>query len=362
MQLICPSCGSRYRIDASSWPAETGADGAVVLRPRKVRCKVCRDVWHAVPEEEALELDDPLPPEEGPRPAAWASIGGWPEPRAVEPSLHVPPPVFMSPTVLTPQPPPPFVAAPPPEPRAGLRVPPSLLQPPADPPFTFQRPPGTGPRPANGLRLPGPGAFDDGEDDELGAARSGHAPDEADDRPLPPTEPWHEDEEEEEPRRRWPWVAGAALLTLAVIGALVVTGQVKPEAYGLPPYDPAALSLPEWARPAGVQLPALAVPRTPPPPLAISADATKRRLAGDRRVWEIRGRISNPTKRRLAVPPVELLLLDGAGEVVGRWTVRPDRDALKPGETTAFETSAIDPPDSAERLRVQLKPAGFGQV
>ncbi len=354
MQLTCPSCGSRYRIDASTWPTEPGPEGGVVLRPRKARCKVCRDVWQALPEEEALELDNPLPPEEGPRPAAWASVSGWPEPRAVEPALHMPPPVFASPMVLTPQPLPPLVQS---------AIPASVLQAPADPPFTFQRPPGMGadrpsPMQSNGRgRLPGPGSFGDDE-----------PADDDDDRPLPPTEPWHEDEEAEDPApRRWPWIAAGLLILVLAAAVLLATGRVRPETFGLPAVNLTVVELPDWADPAQiglppVTLPQVAVPRTAPPPLAIKADAVKRRLAGNRTVWEVRGTVTNPTRSRHAVPPVELLLIDGANQVVGRWTVRPELERLAPGGVTRFETSAIDPPREAVRVRLQLKPGDLGRL
>ena len=84
MQLTCPTCGARYRIDASNWPTEPGAEpgpgGEPVFRARRARCKVCRSVWNALPEEELLELDDPLPPEEEPRQAPrpkWSKSCKW---------------------------------------------------------------------------------------------------------------------------------------------------------------------------------------------------------------------------------------------------------------------------------------------
>lgn len=64
MQLSCPNCGVRYAVSGENWPREEDADGALLLRPRKVRCKVCQEVWAAVPQEDEppLALEDPLPP------------------------------------------------------------------------------------------------------------------------------------------------------------------------------------------------------------------------------------------------------------------------------------------------------------
>ena len=372
MQLTCPSCGSRYRIDASSWPTEPGPDGEPALRARKVRCKLCRDVWHAIPEEEALELDDPLPPEEGPRPAAWASIGGWPEPRPVEPTLNRPPPVFAAPMVLTPVPPPPIVQQ--------SAYPPIPV--PADPPLHFERPPGLAPSPASAAgaergggraRIPGPMAQNAPQDQPQSApAPRWHEPareSDVHDEPADESDDWSEADayaEADRPRRWWL----RALLLLLALGmiwsALVLSGRVRPETYGLPPFNPAALpaniQLPAWADPARIGLPSISVPQTPLPPLTLGVDAQKRRLAGNRLVWEVRGTITNPTDRRHAVPPIELLLLDKGNAVVGRWTVRPDLEHLAPGGVARFETSAIDPPEQAVRLRVQMKPQGLGRV
>ncbi len=374
MQLTCPSCGSRYRIDASSWPTEPGPDGEPILRARKVRCKVCRGVWMAVPEEEALELDDPMPPEEGPRPATWASISGWPEPRPVEPTLTIPPPVFAAPMVLTPVPPPPMVpqSAFPPVPVPPIPVP-------ADPPLHFERPPGLAPSPAaasaagdragSRARLPGPRAMapepEDEDEDEVGAgaqAESAHGEPES---PRSTADGWSEtdySDEDDRPRRWWLWALGLLIVLAITWAALVLTGRVRPQDYGLPPYNPAAVQLPGWADPSRIGLPSITVPQAPLPPLTLGVEAEKRRLAGNRLVWEVRGTVTNPTDRRHAVPPVELLLLDRENRIVGRWTVRPDLDSLAPGSVARFETSAIDPPEDAVRLRVQMKPQGLGRV
>jgi hypothetical protein len=260
-----------------------------------VRCKLCRTVWAATPEEEVLELDDPLPPDLPPQ---------------AEPAL--PPPV--------------------PAPSA-----PSALQ--------------RGP-------LPGPRAF----------AAEPQAP--PADSPVAPEREAPSDwaEEDEAPRRRrWPWLLLALLLAAATLwAALVLGGRVRPEDYGLPPFDPAriglsGLSLPAVAVPP-VSLPAVQLPRAPLPPLGIEAEAVRRALPGGRQLWEIAGTIRNPTDRRVAVPPVEIVLLDAAGAAVARWTVRPEETMLAPAATIRFETSAIDPPATAVRLRMQLKPAELGRL
>ncbi|MFA7441171.1 MAG: DUF3426 domain-containing protein [Sphingomonadaceae bacterium] len=64
MLLSCPNCGVRYEVPDADWPRETTASGELALKPRKVRCKICQEIWVATPEPEpVLELGDPLPPQ-----------------------------------------------------------------------------------------------------------------------------------------------------------------------------------------------------------------------------------------------------------------------------------------------------------
>lgn len=342
MQLTCPTCGARYRIDATLWPTEAGPDGEPVHRARRARCKVCRTVWNATPEEELLELEDPLPPEDEPRPgeAAWASLGGWPEPKPLAP----PPGDFTPP--LT-QPPPVFT--PPKDPGAPIYAPP------ARPPIHFESPPvpisaQADTRPPFHGRLPGPAAFAEEDPEE-------NAPAPAHDEQL-----WEDDDEyESTPRRLWLWslVALTVVATVAVVALL--TGRLRPEDYGLPPVELPQIGLPAIEMPR-IEMPRIEMPRAPESPLAIEADAVKRRLPDARAIWEVSGRITNPTKSRQPVPTVELLLLDSGGRTVGSWTVRPETHELAPGGTARFETGTVAPPDSAVRVRVQLKPAELGRL
>jgi predicted Zn finger-like uncharacterized protein len=391
MQLTCPNCGARYRIDASAWPTEPGPDEEPVFRPRRARCKVCRSVWAAIPEEEVLELDDPLPPdEEHPRlaDAAWPSVGGWPDPKPLAPPaqpqpdftppLDRPPPVFTpagftpsassspsaasrgasSPTASTPaspsEAPSPPGFTPPKDPTSPL------FAPPARPSIHFEAPPVPIPTPEPPrvrARLPGPGWMvpDPAVAD---AGREAVAAEEPQADPVgPDEEAWDSEEDEAEPgTRRWRWLLGAGALAAVVWAALVMTGRVAPQDYGLPRYNPSAIGLPE------IDVPDVRLPRAAPPPLGVEAEAVRRSLPGGRQVWEIAGTISNPTARAQPVPPVELLLLDARGGVVARWTVRPEAATVAPGKAVRFETSAIDPPPRAVRLRMQLKPSELGRL
>ena len=226
MQLTCPNCGARYRIDASDWPMEAGLDEEPVFRPRRARCKLCRSVWAAVPEEEVLELDDPLPPdEEHPRlaDAAWPAVGGWPDPRPVipppapqpdfKPGLDRPPPVFTPGGFTPPKDPSGPIYAAPPKPAIHFESPPVPVP--------------LGDRPLVRSRLPGPGAGLSVPAPEPEPVPVPAAEPESDESEADESEAWDGDEygeEYEEPRRRWMRPA-SAVLCLSIIASTVLLKQ-----------------------------------------------------------------------------------------------------------------------------------------
>lgn len=68
MELSCPNCGVCYAVSGDDWLRDTGDGGGLALRPRKVRCSVCQEVWVGTPQpksaaEDILLLDEPMPPE-----------------------------------------------------------------------------------------------------------------------------------------------------------------------------------------------------------------------------------------------------------------------------------------------------------
>lgn len=391
MQLTCPNCGARYRVDASLWPTETGPDGAVRFRPRKARCKACMTVFDAIPEEDILDLEDPLPPVSGAAPDMPSRPAPAPEPVTEPEPAPEPEPVAPAPAVA----------------QAGLNpieaawpAVSAWPEPAAPGVIHFEAPPvplpaatagGGAPATRPAVRLPGPGALTAPVPAQAviaagapqpaspAAAEPGAQPADPIDDPDD-DDPDDDEADEDRPRARWPWVLAALLLAGAGWWWAVASGRIDPAAVGLPPYDPARL--PGWAQPAArmlgtvalpglsgnglsmpaLSLPAIALPRTPPPPLTVAAEAVRRPLGADRQVWEISAIVSNPTGGGIGVPPVELLLLDSAGRPVSRWTVRPDVAWLPPGGSTRLETSAVAPPAGAERVRVQLKPSDPGRL
>lgn len=347
MQLTCPGCGARYRIDARNWPSDPAEDGAICYRARRARCKVCGTLWTATPEEEVLELDDPLPPFDEPRPAdvAWAALSGWPEQKPLPapkpdfaPPLDQPPPVF-TPSGFTP-------------PRDQSEA---IYQAPRRPAITFEAPPvPISPQPLN-VRLPGPRAI----------ASTIAAPEPQPEIPEDPEMGWEGEEDEwaddEAPRRRWPIVALILLLLAGAALYLLATGRIRPEEYGLRPFDPSAIGLPSLHMP-NVSMPHVSLPRAQPSPLKLEASAARSQLGDGRPLWEISGTIQNPTKSRQTVPPIEVRMVDQAGKTVSRWTIRAEIRNLAPDGTARFATSAIDPPPEAVRVRLLLKPSELGRL
>jgi len=285
MLLRCPSCSARYEVAAGAWPSDPAADGSLLLRPRKVRCRRCQEVWLATPEAED-EIYDPGPPiTEG---QATASL-------------------------------PPFFAN---RPRAA-RI--SATETPAADPKA----------------------------------------------PVLAREKESAEEQPERRRRVWPWLLAAVAGVVVAYGA-VATDRIRPEAYGLPPLadwakpDLASLALPELGAVAApfpeFSLPEVSLPQAPAPRLTLSTDAVIRSIPGGGTVWDVTGTIANPTRTRLPIPPIELELLGSDGASLASWSVRPPAEALAPGSRIAFDTSALNPPAGATRLRVTLKPASLARL
>ena len=177
-----------------------------------------------------------------------------------------------------------------------------------------------------------------------------------------------EEVEDHPRRRRWPLAVTALALPSAAAVALLTAnaGLWQPEHYGLPTpgslrAQVAEIRLPEVRLPV-IRLPEVRLPAPALPPLSVEADAVKRNFGARGAVWEVSGKVRNPSTDRHPVPPLEVVMLDAAGRELSRWTIRPDADVLAPGETARFETSAINPPSSAEQVKVRLKPPGLARL
>ena len=72
----------------------------------------------------------------------------------------------------------------------------------------------------------------------------------------------------------------------------------------------------------------------------------------------IEGSIKNVTGAAVEVPPLRLVLVDGAGERVGGWQAEPAEQRLAAGESQKFRTRLATPPDPARKVVVSFALAG----
>ncbi|WP_073052991.1 FxLYD domain-containing protein [Kaistia soli] len=68
----------------------------------------------------------------------------------------------------------------------------------------------------------------------------------------------------------------------------------------------------------------------------------------------VEGTIRNVTDGTVEVPPLRLVLIDGAGERVGGWQAEPDKRRLEAGATQKFRTRLATPPDPARKVSVSF--------
>ncbi|MBX6321031.1 MAG: zinc-ribbon domain-containing protein [Rhodospirillaceae bacterium] len=73
----------------------------------------------------------------------------------------------------------------------------------------------------------------------------------------------------------------------------------------------------------------------------------------------VEGHILNDTDLPRPVPPILATVRDGSDRALKAWTVRVEPGELQPGQSAAFRTSMIDPPDGATRVALTFaRPAG----
>jgi predicted Zn finger-like uncharacterized protein len=78
----------------------------------------------------------------------------------------------------------------------------------------------------------------------------------------------------------------------------------------------------------------------------------RRAVDGDRTLF-VEGKVVNPTDRPQDVPPLVATLTDSGGAELKRWTFSADADALPPGGSAAFQTTAAEPPHQGD-LKLDL--------
>jgi predicted Zn finger-like uncharacterized protein len=71
-------------------------------------------------------------------------------------------------------------------------------------------------------------------------------------------------------------------------------------------------------------------------------------------VLTVKGEISNPTNQIRKIPALRFALTDDAGQEIYTWTIDTAARPLRPGETTAFNTRVLAPPEFAQKLQIRF--------
>lgn len=78
------------------------------------------------------------------------------------------------------------------------------------------------------------------------------------------------------------------------------------------------------------------------------------RVVDGRNVLTINGRIDNPARREVPVPPIRARLRDREGFLLASWNSPAPLQELPAGATIGFDTAAIDVPANAATVEVEL--------
>lgn len=78
------------------------------------------------------------------------------------------------------------------------------------------------------------------------------------------------------------------------------------------------------------------------------------RVVDGRNLLTVNGRIENPARRELPVPPLRARLRDAEGTLLASWTSPAPLAELPAGSAIGFDTAAIDAPAGAATVEVEL--------
>ncbi|NJC04887.1 putative Zn finger-like uncharacterized protein [Sphingomonas kaistensis] len=315
MILTCPSCGTRYVVK----------DGAIPPAGRTVRCAQCKHSWHQEPEasEETSEpvqhaadegiahdaRDHAVGDQGGDAVAAGVGDHATSDEAYAQPAEEAPPAAAPIATadILAEQEtaasmPEEAAVAPDPYPEAAVPVDDG----PAPEPQFEPEPAVEAPRASHPLR----------------AARM-----ETEDLYSPFAA---QDEDEDEPRRRWPLLVGALLLLVALVAAGVY--------FWAPAELKGRLGIAQGDASTRLTVQVQQHGRT--------------QLASGNQLFEVSGIVRNETDETLPVPPLNAQLRSLEQNVVYRWTIPISPPQLAPGATASFNSANLDVPSAAACLEV----------
>lgn len=78
------------------------------------------------------------------------------------------------------------------------------------------------------------------------------------------------------------------------------------------------------------------------------------RVVDGRTVLTVNGRIENPARREVPVPPIRARLRDGEGTLVATWMSPAPMAELPAGSAIGFDTASVDVPAQAATVEIEL--------
>jgi predicted Zn finger-like uncharacterized protein len=78
---------------------------------------------------------------------------------------------------------------------------------------------------------------------------------------------------------------------------------------------------------------------------------------GQNRFLVVEGDVTNVTKSKTVVPPIEVAVRDAGGATLYTWTTEPPRTSLEPAELIRFRARLASPPEQGQSVRVRFTSA-----
>lgn len=314
MILTCPSCGTRYVVK----------DGAIPPAGRTVRCAQCKHSWHQEPEA-TEETDDAVVQAEDQAGGAQAADHpfGDDSQAATATGFGDTAPSYEASDQAVDEP----LPEPAQTPSAGIL---SEREAVASMPEEAAAAPDPYPEAAVPFEPgPEPDLQSDPEPIEQ-APRTSHPLRAARMETEDLYSPFATQDEEDEPRRRWPIVAGVLLLLVVLVAAGV---------YFLAPAElkgRLGIAQSDSSEDLTIQV----------------QNQGRTQLASGNQLYEVSGVVRNETDQPLPVPPMNAQLRSLEQKVVYRWTIPISPPQLAPGASASFNSANLDVPEDAACLEV----------
>lgn len=78
---------------------------------------------------------------------------------------------------------------------------------------------------------------------------------------------------------------------------------------------------------------------------------------GQSRYLVVEGDVTNITRSRTTLPPIEVAVNNAAGTTLYSWTTQPPRPTLEPAELVRFRARLVSPPEKGQSVRVRFTSA-----